>query len=104
MPKLSAQYRVKALAAEECAKTAPNPETKVAWTEIAIEWHALATKTAVGFADDIQIGWTGPPQLAAISFQARKTRRGWDNQLQLRLVAKPFGNLVFIVNLAAISA
>jgi hypothetical protein len=53
--KLSEKYRVKALAAEECAKTAPDPATKVAWTEIAIEWHALATKTAVGFAEDLLI-------------------------------------------------
>jgi hypothetical protein len=55
MPFLSQKYRVKALAAEEAAKTAPDPATKVAWTEIAIEWHALATKTAVGFAEDLQI-------------------------------------------------
>jgi hypothetical protein len=55
MPMLSAKYRAKALAAELSAKTAPDHATKVAWTEIAIEWHALATKTAVGFAEDLQI-------------------------------------------------
>jgi hypothetical protein len=56
MPNLSARYRVKALAAEESAKTAPDQATKVAWTEIAIEWHALATKTAVGLEKDLEVG------------------------------------------------
>jgi hypothetical protein len=46
----------RALAAEQAAKTAPDLATKVAWTEIAIEWHALATKTAVGFTEDLHIG------------------------------------------------
>ncbi len=55
MPYLSERYRAKALAAEECAKSAPDPATKTAWTEIAIEWHALATKTAVGAAKDLEI-------------------------------------------------
>jgi hypothetical protein len=48
LPQLSDRYRAKALAAEESAKTAPNVVVKVAWTEIAIEWHARAAKTAVG--------------------------------------------------------
>jgi hypothetical protein len=48
LPHLSDRFRAKALAAEECAKTAPDVVVKVAWTEIAIEWHALAAKTAVG--------------------------------------------------------
>jgi hypothetical protein len=56
MPMLSAKYRAKALAAEQAAKTATDLATKVAWTEIAIEWHALATKTTVGFAEDLHIG------------------------------------------------
>jgi hypothetical protein len=56
MPMLSAKYRAKALAAEQAAKTAPDLATKVAWTEIAIEWHGLATKTAVGFTEDLHIG------------------------------------------------
>jgi hypothetical protein len=55
MPYLSEKYRVKALAAEEAAKTAPDQATKIAWTEIAIEWHALATKTAVGIEKDLEI-------------------------------------------------
>jgi hypothetical protein len=55
MPYLSEKYRVKALAAEEAAKTAPDQATKIAWTEIAIEWHALAARTAVGFTEDLHI-------------------------------------------------
>jgi hypothetical protein len=55
MPMLSEKYRIKALAAEERAKTAPDLATKVAWTEIAIEWHALAAKTAVGVTKDLEI-------------------------------------------------
>jgi hypothetical protein len=55
MPNLSEKYRLKALASEEAAKSAPDAATKVAWTEIAIEWHALATKTAVGVTRDLEI-------------------------------------------------
>jgi len=55
MPQLSKKYRIKALAAEELAKAAPDPATKIAWTEIAIEWHALATKTAVGVPEDLEV-------------------------------------------------
>ena len=54
MPYLSERYRAKALDAEGCAKTAPDAATKIALTEIAIEWHALATKTAVGVATDLK--------------------------------------------------
>ena len=46
MSNLSEKYRLKALAAEKSAKTAPDPATKAAWEEIAIEWHALAARTA----------------------------------------------------------
>jgi hypothetical protein len=55
MPYLSEQYRAKALVAEEAAKTATDRAIKAAWTEIAIEWHALATKTAVGIEKDMEI-------------------------------------------------
>ena len=55
MPKLSEVYRIRALTAEASAKAAPDPATKVAWTQIAIEWHALAAKTAVDIAKDLEI-------------------------------------------------
>jgi hypothetical protein len=66
MPMLSEKYR-----AEECAKTAPDAATKVAWTEIAIEWHALATKTAVGLlrtwklAERRRLSWWRPLSIAS---------------------------------------
>jgi hypothetical protein len=59
MPMLSERYRVKALAAEECAKTAPDRATKFEWTEIAIEWHALAARTAVSVAKDLEMTPSG---------------------------------------------
>ena len=55
MPKLSEKYRIRALAAEECAKTAPDAGTKSDWTEIAIEWHALAANTAIEVEKDPDI-------------------------------------------------
>jgi hypothetical protein len=62
VPKLTDKYRAKALCAEASAKTAPDAATKVAWTEIAIEWHALAAKTAVGLPI-LEIVETTPPAL-----------------------------------------
>jgi len=56
MPKLSEKYRVKALAAEELARIAPDAALKAAWSEIAIEWHALANKTALEAPKDPEIG------------------------------------------------
>lgn len=56
MPMLSEKYRVKALAAEEAARTAPDEATKIEWTDIAIAWHALAAKIAVGVAKDLELG------------------------------------------------
>jgi len=55
MPKLSEKYRIKALAAEAFAKIASEAVLKTAWTEIAIEWHALATKTAIEVPKDLEI-------------------------------------------------
>jgi hypothetical protein len=44
--KISEKYRNKALACEKLAREVPNKDFKCAWTEIAIEWHALATRRA----------------------------------------------------------
>jgi hypothetical protein len=41
---LSQKYRLKALASEEFARDATDDPTRSAWTEIAIEWHALANR------------------------------------------------------------
>jgi hypothetical protein len=43
---ISEKYRLKALACEQFAKDAVDTATRSAWTEIAIEWHALASRTA----------------------------------------------------------
>ena len=42
---ISEKYRLKALACEQFAKDATDAATRSAWTEIAIEWHALASRT-----------------------------------------------------------
>ncbi len=41
------KYRLKALACEKFAREATDNETRIAWTEIAIEWHALASRMAL---------------------------------------------------------
>ena len=44
---LSEQYRLKALACEKLGRDATDSDTRSAWTEIAIEWHALASRVAL---------------------------------------------------------
>jgi hypothetical protein len=41
------KYRLKALACEKLARQATDHETRTAWSEIAIEWHALASRAAL---------------------------------------------------------
>jgi hypothetical protein len=48
--KISEKYRIKALACEKLARDARDFNIQSAWTEIAIEWHALANRVA---ADDV---------------------------------------------------
>jgi hypothetical protein len=43
---ISVKYRSKALACEKLAREVPNYDSKQAWTELAIEWHALASRRA----------------------------------------------------------
>jgi hypothetical protein len=38
------RFRLKALACENAAREAPDVATKLAWQELAIEWHALARR------------------------------------------------------------
>ena len=40
------KYRNKALACEKLAREVPNRDFKHAWEDIAIEWHALASRRA----------------------------------------------------------
>lgn len=42
----SETYRLKALACERFSRDATDPAVKAAWTEVAIEWHALSNRTA----------------------------------------------------------
>jgi hypothetical protein len=46
MAKLSEKYRIKAMLCEKLALAATDSAVKTAWTEIAIEWHALASRVA----------------------------------------------------------
>jgi len=46
MTNISERYRLKALASEGFARDAADSATRDAWTEIAIEWHALANRVA----------------------------------------------------------
>jgi hypothetical protein len=43
------KYRLKALACEKLGREATDHETRIAWVEIAIEWHALASRMALEF-------------------------------------------------------
>ena len=44
--KISEKYRFKALACEKLGRDATDFDTRCAWAEIAIEWHALANRMA----------------------------------------------------------
>ena len=46
MKNASEIYRAKALACEELGREVPNPDFKQAWSDIAIEWHALANRAS----------------------------------------------------------
>lgn len=43
---VSEKYRLKALDCEKLAREATDSATKIAWAEIAIEWHALSNRIA----------------------------------------------------------
>jgi hypothetical protein len=43
---ISERYRLKALACEQLSLDATDRAMKVAWTEIAIEWHTLSNRAA----------------------------------------------------------
>ncbi len=50
--KISEKYRFKALACEKFAREARDNHLKSAWAEIAIEWHALAARSAQEVSQD----------------------------------------------------
>jgi hypothetical protein len=47
MIEISERYRAKALASEARARFATDSAIRDAWNDIAIEWHALAHRTAI---------------------------------------------------------
>jgi hypothetical protein len=53
--KISEKYRSKALACEKLAREVTNQDFKCAWTEIAIEWHALAGRRAQEVGQDHEL-------------------------------------------------
>ena len=53
--KISEKYRTKALECEKLAREMPNHDFKSAWTEIAIEWHALASRRAEEVGQDREL-------------------------------------------------
>jgi hypothetical protein len=44
--KISEKYRFKALVSEKLSRDAIDFDIKSAWSDIAIEWHTLASRTA----------------------------------------------------------
>jgi hypothetical protein len=46
MPDIAEKYRLKALMSERFARYASDAATRLAWAELAIEWHALAHRVA----------------------------------------------------------
>jgi hypothetical protein len=57
MLNISERYRLKALACEKLGRDVKNYDFKCAWAEIAVEWHALAARTAPGEIADILKSW-----------------------------------------------
>jgi hypothetical protein len=53
--KISERYRTKALACEKLGREVPNGDFKLAWQEIAIEWHALAARRAQEVSQDREL-------------------------------------------------
>ena len=45
----SEKYRLKAFACEKLAREATDDAIRIAWVEIAIEWHALASRWTLEF-------------------------------------------------------
>jgi hypothetical protein len=52
---ISEKYRSKALACEKLGREVPNIDFKLAWEELAIEWHALANRRAQEVSQDHEL-------------------------------------------------
>jgi hypothetical protein len=53
--KISEKYLIKALACETFARGAPSVELRFAWTEVAIEWHALSCRITQAIGLDCEL-------------------------------------------------
>jgi hypothetical protein len=53
---IAKKYRDKALAAEKVASEMPNYDFKCAWSDIAVEWHALASRRALEVSLHREVG------------------------------------------------
>jgi hypothetical protein len=55
--RVSHKYRLKALVCEKLARDAGTSELKAGWSEMAIEWHALASRIAqeVRIDDELEL-------------------------------------------------
>ena len=54
--KISEKYRSKALDCEQQGRDANDYNIKCAWSDIAIEWHSLAGRTAQDVSQDRELG------------------------------------------------
>jgi hypothetical protein len=52
---ISEKYRSKALACEKLGREVPNIDFKLAWEELATEWHALANRRAQEVSQDHEL-------------------------------------------------
>lgn len=56
--KISEKYRFKALISEKLARDATDSGIKTAWSDIAIEWHTLASRTALDADQDRELEYS----------------------------------------------
>jgi hypothetical protein len=56
--KISEKYRAKALVCEKLGRDARDYDIRCAWTDIAIEWHTLASRTALDASHDCELEYS----------------------------------------------
>jgi hypothetical protein len=56
--RISEKYRSKALICEKLAQQAANFDIKSAWSDIAIEWHTLASRGAQDASQDRELKYS----------------------------------------------
>jgi hypothetical protein len=66
--KISEKYRRRALECEKLAREVMNNDFKAAWSEIAIEWHALASRRAYEVSLEQELKTSSDAAVPAQSF------------------------------------